>query len=126
MAARVNAVDVRVIFNTDLSDDALGVWITQAHLFVERRLAGFSLDEDLLKELERLVAAHFACAGDPRAERERRGDASVDYQTADGARDGLLATDFGKQAIALDPTGMLATVSDRPAGFNVIDPARCV
>lgn len=119
---RATLASVREIFDTDLADASLTAFITAAHLFVNARLSGSSLGEPTLTEIERYVAAHLACTRDPRAHGERRGDASVDYQNADGSDLGLNATDYGRIAVMLDSSGALATAADRPASFDVIDP----
>lgn len=115
---------VREILDTDLSDASLTAFITAAHLFVNARLTGAGVGEETLTEIERYVAAHFACTRDPRAHAERRSDASVDYQNADGSDLGLNATDYGRTAVMLDSSGALATAADRPASFEVIDPVQ--
>jgi len=121
---RVTDADVKAILEDSSSaiGFSLAPFISMAHLFVEQRLGGQGLGEDLLTEIERLVAAHFTSLKRRRTTQERIGEATDTYALKVGS--GLAATDYGQQALALDPTGRLAETG-RPraqvTAFNVLN-----
>ena len=106
--ARVTVSEVREIITTSILDASLTVFITQANLFVTANLGGEGLSDDLLKEIERNIAAHFIHAADPRTTEEKIGDAAEKYSGEFAT--GLSATSYGQNAMMLDTTGILATV----------------
>lgn len=109
---RVDIVLLRKTINTDLTDDQLTEWIGTANRFVDLRLLG-KLSEPILKDIEKLVAAHFVCLDDPRAMEEEIGRGRVVLE-APKAGEGLKATRFGRQAITLDSTGALEKAGKQP------------
>lgn len=106
-AARVNAEQVRDIISTTLSESQINAFINTAHQVVEQRLNGKQIPEALLAEIELWLAAHFLSMRDPRKKQVKVDDMAVTYQGETGV--GLEATSYGQQAVALDPTGTLAT-----------------
>ena len=108
MAARVTTADVLAIFDTTIDT---APFITVAHLFVDQRLLDQGLSEALLTEIERWTAAHFACMRDPRETDVKRLDTSMAFEHGPLGQ-GLKSTRYGQQAIALDPTGILAIASE--------------
>lgn len=111
--ARVTGAEVKEIIDTSLSASDIGPFIEAATLLVTKRLSGAGLGADLLKEIERWLAAHFVSMRDQRVSSRKLGDASDTYQGQTGM--GLDYTSFGQQAKMLDPTGNLAKLG-KPGG----------
>lgn len=68
------------------------------------------LNTDLLVDIETYLAAHFYALRDQQYESKSTGDASAKFQTGKKEK-GLLATDWGQQAVALDITGKLHSIA---------------
>lgn len=114
--ARVSDADVKTILDTTVTTTP---FITMANLFVNNRLVGQGLDEDMLTQIELNVSAHLTCMLDPRLTQEAMGDLKRTMQDGPLAQ-GLASTRYGQTAIMLDPTGILASASVKiPATFNV-------
>jgi len=122
MSARVEATDVKAIFDTTMEDAELIPFIEVAHLMVENILGEEDLEEGLLKEIERWASAHYASIKDPVKTQEKIGDASATYAIASpkAGGTGLSATPYGMQAIAMDPTGKLGAQGKLKASFEVL------
>ena len=118
MAARVNAREVKEIIAVDDSIPDIGPFITAANLFVSNNLSGQGLSAELLKEIERNVAAHFITNADPRATEEKMGDGATKYQGKFGK--GLHSSSYGQTAMLLDSSGKLATAGNKKATFGII------
>lgn len=119
MDQRVDAEDVKAIIETKVGD--LTPFIAAAHLLVERHVTPHLSDEALLKEIERWLAAHFLAVRDPRLTQQRIGDASENYEGAVGVlAQGLEATRYGRQAVAIDPTGGLAAAHKQRATLKAL------
>lgn len=120
--ARVRGDEVKEIFDTDLTGTQLNIFINSAHRLVNSLLST-DLTTDLLTEIELWLAAHFAAIRDPRVQQESvAGEWSATYQGKTG--EGLRATTYGQQAIALDTTGKLGQLdSTREAGLEVFSEA---
>ena len=107
--ARVTEDEVKAIFpypdNADLTP-----FIDSAHLVVEGTLGSEGLSEDLLKEIERWLSAHFASARYSVNSKEKVGDVDVTKQGKWGM--GLDSTDYGQKVKLLDPTGKLDELDD--------------
>ena len=112
---RTTGVDVKKIFETDLTADDVEEFITISNLLITEVLGSSSLSSDTLKEIERWVTAHMASAWDQRLKTEKIGDSAVSYQFFQGK--GLKSTDYGQRALMLDTTGLLARVGGRTAKF---------
>ena len=107
--ARVEADEVKEIFETDLSDGQVNAFINTAHLLVAEEISNQGLSEDRLTEIEKYLAAHFSSLRDPRVSRETTGGYSYDVQ---GRTDlGLDATLYGQQVKLLDKSGRLSAAS---------------
>lgn len=120
--ARVTGADVLQIMDDDtaITDDQMKPFITGANLLVTDRLGGEGLASDLLKEIERWTAAHFASmAKEPQAESEGAAGASVTFMSKGG--DGLKASRYGQMALALDSTGKLGQVGKRRGMIEMAD-----
>jgi hypothetical protein len=107
MPPRVDDAGVKTILDTSLDTTP---FITVAHLLVEQHLANQGVSEDLLTELERWLAAHFACIRDPRFREARTAGEGMVFELGKPG-EGLAATTYGQQALLLDPTGRLALVT---------------
>jgi len=123
----LDASEVTDIVDTDLDDSQVNVFLNMAY-HRTRPLSGELSDcggSDMEAEIIKLVAAHLVQiseGGDPYDEwvgREWR----VKYRGAtDG--EGLRATVFGQQAIAMDCSGKLASAGLKKAGIYVVDTDR--
>jgi hypothetical protein len=116
--ARVTVAQVKEIITTKVSDESVCAAINTAHHLVDAKVTPAGVDADLLIDIELWLSAHFVAIRDPRAESERIGDYSVNFQ---GKTDmGLNATTYGQQAIALDYTGTLASLNLKKATLHMI------
>ena len=117
--ARVTQEEVKAIFPCPASAD-LTPFIDSAHIVVENTLGDEGLSEDLLKEIERWLSAHFASARYSVNSKEKVGDVDVTKQGKWGM--GLDSTDYGQKVKLLDPTGLLDELDDnkKPILFEVI------
>ncbi len=117
--ARVTDVEVKEIFDTDIDTTP---FINTANALVTNKLASEGLDDDTLKQIELYLAAHFACAKDPRITNEKIGDASNTYQLPKNGS-GLNATAYGEAAIMLDSTGILLNSTKQVAKLETLPTA---
>lgn len=99
--ARTNIAAVKLILDTKLTDPQLQAFVDDASLWVTTHLGSAGLGADLLKSLEKWLAAHFATAREPRLKSQRHGDDGEVYQ-----RD-LYVSEYLRQAVGLDPTGIV-------------------
>jgi hypothetical protein len=121
MATRVTEAEVKAIIDTDLDSTAITPFITVANMIVTDRLADEGLTDELLKEIERWLSAHFVSIRDPRMLEEKAGQASAKYALGNpGNRQGISATPYGQQALLLDPTGRLASADKLKADMKVM------
>ena len=122
--ARVTFEEVQEIFDTDLKADQITAFISVANLLVTNTCATSTaptLGTDELKEIERWLAAHFACIRDPISLRAKIGDAEAWHfpaavTTAWGK--GLNLTPYGQMAIAIDRTHRLASLGNQKGSFR--------
>ena len=117
MSIRVTDAEVKEIIDTSLSTKP---FIKVASLMVDQHLVDQGLSEDLLKEIERWLAAHFTAVRDQLIKSEETLDAKVTYQVGQSGK-GIESTSYGQQAISLDSSGKLAGLSKKPATFAVVD-----
>lgn len=115
--ARVDADDVKEIVDTDLTDVQINAFINTAHRYVDANLLGKSLDADTLTDIELWLSAHFLSMRDPRVSSVSANGLSASYQGKTG--EGLKATLYGQQALALDASGTLASLGQKRAVFEV-------
>lgn len=107
---RTTVTEVRALITTSLTDAGVTAYITAANNFVTAHLDGL-LDDDLLAEIERWVAAHMIAGTQERmAKKEEAGTAKVEYLGE--AKMGLYATFYGQTAVSLDSSGTLKQVAD--------------
>ena len=122
--ARVTVEEIQEIFDTDLKADQITAFISVANILVTNTCATSTaptLGTDELKEIERWLAAHFACIRDPISLRAKIGDAEAWHfpaavTTAWGK--GLNQTVYGQNAIAIDRTGRLAGLGRMKGSFR--------
>ncbi len=100
-STRVTASEVKEIIDTEIADSDVGVCIKGANLMIDTYLANQNLSADLLKEIERWLAAHLvAMSKDPTERNIRVGEAEVRF-TGDFGK-GLEATRYGQVVLSLD------------------------
>ncbi len=112
MALRTDAPEVCAIIDTDLTGDTVLPFITTASVLVDEHLTSETpaLSDDLLKQIEMYLAAHFITLWDPRALKEEAGDTKFTYEGKTG--EGLDSSRYGQMAQTLDPTGKLSGLND--------------
>ncbi|NLN25339.1 MAG: hypothetical protein GX163_06770 [Bacteroidetes bacterium] len=115
MAVRVTDAEVKEIIDTEITTTA---FITVANLMVNRYLVDKISDNDLLKEIERWLAAHLVAVRDPRQKSVSIGSASTTFHGNSGL--GLDFTPYGQQVKLLDYTGELSKGGLKRATFEVI------
>lgn len=113
---------VRLIIDTDLQGPDVDAFIDDADAMTARCLSG--QPDGVVRTINKWVAAHLIYSsgrgGDGQGlTSQRLGDASESYQRGQLGM-GLSASYYGQQALALDPTGCLATLHLRRAGFTVL------
>lgn len=109
---RVTATEVKGIIDTELTNEAIAVYIESASVLVDSVLGtGTSA---LLKEIERWLSAHMlATTKERQAKSEEADGAKVVYSGYYG--DKLSSTTYGQQVLMLDITGKFANLGKRKA-----------
>jgi hypothetical protein len=120
---RITDSEVREIFPTALT--SLSAFITAAHMMVDRVFLNQNVDESVLKELERWLSAHFICIAEPEITRDKIGDAETWYAIPSNITDnsmylGFQATSYGRQAMILDPTGLLTDIGKNAVSIGAM------
>ena len=112
--------DVRaVMIDSSAPDDTINFWISWADDLVSRAYADVSTSTvpDATRTLvTKLVAAHGVAAADPTESDATVGDVRYSYEGEAG--DGLKETRYGRRALATDPTGALAGVTQPDPSFE--------
>ena len=117
--SRITVDDLVEILETELTEAHLSAFVNSAHYLIQANLLSSGLSSDVLTEIHKYLAAHFASLRDQRIESERVADVSMKYQ---GKTDmGLNATFYGQTALMLDTSGSLANLALKPATFLVFD-----
>jgi hypothetical protein len=111
---RVTDDEVKEILNTTIDTTA---FIRAAHVMVENMLASAGLGETTLIEIERWLAAHFACCYDPRETSVTIGNSRADFEGQTGK--GLDFTRYGQMVKLLDTSGLLARAGRRTGMVTV-------
>lgn len=107
---RVSAVEVQEIINTELTTGRIETFISGAATFIENALAGKSLSEDHLKELQRWMSAHLiATTSERQLQKASAGPASATYFGVPGK--GLEGSTYGQAVLNMDFTGTLAEMN---------------
>lgn len=118
--ARVQPSEVKEIFDTELSNTAVQQWIEIANTLVDRISdRDSSITSTTLTQIEKLAACHLAATQDPRLEQASAETRSATYQGETGM--GWESTIYGQQALALDPTNVLANSTKPSADAVVVD-----
>ena len=118
----VTEEEVHEIIDIDSSVTSIDPFITVAHLIVENVIGSSPImTNEMLKEVERWLSAHFVCIRDPRATSEGANGLSISYEGQPGKF--LQSTRYGQQACLLDLSGSLANLGKTPVRFNVINAA---
>ena len=125
MVARVTAAEVKNLYGkTNVSDSVItDIMIDTAHTLTDNRLSNKNLPADLLEKIELFLSAHFLAVSEERgALAESRLGEAESHLAENIFGPGLSSTRFGQQAIALDPSGSLATTGagTGTAQFRVI------
>lgn len=107
--ARVTADEVKEIIDVDSSITNLTPFITAANLLVNAECTDSSLSDELLKEIERWLSAHFIAIRDTRSASEGAGSVRISYQYKLGLN--LNVTLYGQQCLLLDTSGALARLN---------------
>ena len=116
--ARVTVEEVKAIISTKLGEQVIEQYINSAGVIMDM-LKGHSLPAPLMKEIERWITAHLIASSRERQAREEgAGGAYVRY--AGMSYSGLRSTTYGQHAIALDTSGVLATMAGKTVTFKVI------
>lgn len=114
---RVLTDEVEEILSTQIGAVALTAHVIAANALVDAQLLGQGYPEALLKEIERWLAAHFACMQDPRLKSQGVQDAQTTYEGQTGM--GLNASRYGQQAIVLDVNGVLTRLGQAQSALEV-------
>ncbi len=123
--ARVLAVEVKQIYDTDADEGDLKPFIDAASMLVTEELSSSALSADRLKMIELYLSAHFALISLERGGliRQQIGNSEEWYQNPGQNKTGLTATRFGQTAVLLDTSGVLGAISEKPikALFRVVE-----
>ena len=123
MAARVTAGAVKEVVPTQIADSVvLTNFIDTANLFIDTHLASAGHTDEILAKIELYLAAHYVALTEEQGglTRSKLGDADESFANIYGQ--GLKATRFGQQALAIDTTGILNSVAatQLKAEFRVV------
>lgn len=114
MAWRTTEQEVRDLLTDSDEDIRMEPFIRLASRLVDKvssNDSGSLLSSDDLTDLEAVVAAHFYSIADPSTREEAAGKAKDIWDIGLGNK-GLEETKWGRQALVLDVTGYLATISE--------------
>lgn len=120
VSTRVDADMVQEIIDTAVPVATINACINAAYYIVQQHLLSAGISSGLLTEIERWLAAHFVAIRDPRASEE---DIAGEYRVKfDKGKlgEGLAATFYGQQALAMDYTSTLSKVGLKQATLTVI------
>lgn len=106
---RVTDAEVKSLIDTQRDTSP---FIDTASLVVTESIAPKGLSDDRLRQIELYLAAHFTTLAEERGglAMSRTGDSEERYAVGDLGR-GFNMTRFGQQALALDSSGALASLS---------------
>jgi len=114
--ARVVAADVQAILETTLAEAVITPYITSANAMVDE-VMGTEETSDILKEIERWLAAHMIVITKKRqAIKEEAGGAAITYTGKYGL--GLESTSYGQMVLSLDTSGAFASLSLKSVHFH--------
>lgn len=107
MPQRVSDADVKEIFPTTLNTQP---FILAASAMVDHYLAQAAMSSALLREIERWLAAHLACAADPRLVEAGTDGDRLKYASGTLGT-GLSSTPYGQAVLSMDTSGILAATT---------------
>jgi len=113
VGSRITVAELTEIFDTILTESQLAAFVNSAHYIIQANLLSSGLSSDILTEIHKYLAAHFASLRDQRLESERVADVSYKYQGKTAMF--FESTQYGQMALALDTSGKLANLSGKPA-----------
>ncbi len=124
MAVRVTAAEVKEVIATSISDAiVLSSMITTASNYIDVHLPDAGHSVATLKSIELYLSAHLVAVTEERGglKYSKLGDASDAWDVSKFG-DGFKSTRFGQTALALDTSGILASMgtSNLKAVFRVV------
>jgi len=108
--SRVTASDVSAIFETNLTDSQLDVFITSANAFINAHEEMLVLSDAVLFEIERWLSAHYASARDQRIRHQDFGNSKATFQGE--YKYSFYSTDYGQRAMDFDTTGTMNNIAN--------------
>lgn len=120
MANRTTAPKVKVILDTELTDERVEAYISIASSMVDDVAAASTTSATRLEEMERWLTAHLIAVTVERrpVEEEIGNDTAVKFASVFGP--GLKSTDYGQMVAQLDPTGILASYGKKKIDITAI------
>ena len=119
--ALVTSAEVKAIYPTDAD---VAPFIEVADLLVQEELSGSGLSDARKKQVELYLAAHFAAVTIEKGGiiRKKIGDSEEYYATYKNDLVGLSSTTYGQQAITLDSSGTLGSLTTKSvkAQFRIV------
>ena len=121
MANRVTTAELKEIVDTSETD--LDIFITAANVIVTDYLTSESLSSDLMKQIEKYLAAHiFASTNKGReAKKIKFADNFEEEYELPKAVGGLKSTSYGQIVLLLDTSGELSNIGMKSAEITAID-----
>ena len=128
--ARVTTAEVNdiIYLSNDFTTEIIGQCINVANIIVTEKLVGQGASDDMLKNIELYLSAHFCSVREPQLVEEEIGgrDSTVKEKRRTAVFGyGFSSTAFGQQAISLDETGILADMykqDKKEASMEVFGP----
>lgn len=112
--------ELRKIIDTNLPDADLQAYINTASVFVGEVLKDTSIPDQLKTEITKWYAAHLlASTREQQLLEASAGSASAKFQAV--ISDGIGATMYGQQVLALDTTGTFAKLGKRKMTLRAIE-----
>jgi len=120
MANRVTADEVKDIIDTELTNARIDTFITGANQIVTEVLGDENLGSDLLKEIERWLAAHYIAATFERQAIEQEAG-PVSQKFSDIFGPDLQSSTYGQTASQLDSTNKLDKLGQKTISMIAVD-----
>jgi len=111
------AADVQALGTFEITD--FDPFIETAHAIVDTFLSTTTIPVAMLTQIEIYLAAHFATLRDPRVKQVAIHSGNVTYM-APNMGQGLLASIYGQQALALDYTNTLFSLGRSKATARMV------
>lgn len=110
---------LKTIFESELSDDALQIFLDSAIELVNSNVTSTSISAAQKDNITLFVAAHFAHSAAPRVKSERIGS-EYNYTVQGETGTDWKATYYGQTALALDTSGALVKLGKKQGTFRVL------